>query len=83
LVELRITDDGPGLPPDMVEAVFDRFVSIDGKGGSGLGLPIARTLARAHGGELSYESKAFVVRIPAHAAAGGDRRLDLSGLNEA
>lgn len=64
-VELTVANDGPTIPPDKAEAVFDRFVSLDGRGGSGLGLPIARELARAQGGELSYEDRAFVLRIPA------------------
>lgn len=65
-VELKVADDGPGVAPDMVERIFERFVSADGKGGSGLGLPIARGLARAHGGDLSYE-RAFVLRLPLEA----------------
>lgn len=67
LVEVVIRDDGPGLSPEQVEVVFDRFVSLDGRGGSGLGLPIARELARMQGGELEYEQRSFVVRIPAAA----------------
>jgi PAS domain S-box-containing protein len=63
-VELWVLDDGPGLVPGTADSVFDRFVSADGKGGSGLGLPIARALARAHGGDLTYEDDAFVVRLP-------------------
>lgn len=63
-VELRVVDDGPGIPDNQVESAFDRFVSLDAKGGSGLGLPIARELARAHGGELRYENKSFVVSLP-------------------
>lgn len=50
--------------PDMVERIFERFVSLDGLGGSGLGLAIGRELARAHGGELSYREGAFVLRLP-------------------
>lgn len=68
-VEVEVVDDGPGLPDAMAEAVFERFVSLDGRGGSGLGLPIARELARAHGGDVSYRGAAFVVRLP---AAAGD-----------
>jgi two-component system, OmpR family, sensor kinase len=64
-VALRIADDGPGLPADAAPRVFERFVSLDGQGGSGLGLPIARTLARAQGGELSWRDGAFVLELPA------------------
>jgi signal transduction histidine kinase len=54
---LEIVDDGPGIPPEERERVFDRFVRLDASrersaGGAGLGLAIARELARAHGGDL-------------------------------
>ena len=64
-VELRVHDDGPGLPPDRAEAAFARFVSLDNRGGSGLGLAIGRELARTHGGDLTYDDGAFVLRLPA------------------
>lgn len=67
-VVLRIADDGPGLPADAAPRVFERFVALDGQGGSGLGLPIARTLARAQGGELSWRDEAFVLELPARPA---------------
>jgi signal transduction histidine kinase len=66
-VEVAVSDDGPGLPAGSGESAFDRFVSLDGRGGTGLGLPIARGIAEAHGGTLTYEDKAFVVRLPAPA----------------
>ncbi len=57
-VELQVHDSGPGIPPDAITYVFDRFYRADksrtrSEGGSGLGLAIARQLARAHGGDLS------------------------------
>jgi len=63
LVEIRVLDDGPGLSDNQVERAFERFVSLDGKGGSGLGLTIAKRLAQAHDGDLSYE-RGFVLRLP-------------------
>ena len=63
-IDLRVADDGPGVAADMVESVFGRFVSLDGLGGSGLGLPIARDLARACGGDLGYRSGGFVLHLP-------------------
>lgn len=63
-IHLRVVDDGPGLPAGQDEAAFDRFVSLDAKGGSGLGLAIARELARAHGGDLTYEAGEFVIALP-------------------
>lgn len=62
-IEVRISDDGPGVAPDVVERIFERFVSLDGLGGSGLGLAIARDLARSHGGDLRYEGGEFVLHL--------------------
>ncbi len=55
---LAVADNGPGVPPADRERIFDRLVRLDAardrrSGGSGLGLPIARGVVRAHGGELS------------------------------
>lgn len=51
-----VVDDGPGIPPAEHERVFERLVRLDdarsGGTGSGLGLPIARGIAEAHGGSL-------------------------------
>jgi PAS domain S-box-containing protein len=62
-IEVRVSDDGPGLAPMVSDRAFDRFVSLDGQGGTGLGLPIARGLAEAHGGTLRYEDGAFILRL--------------------
>jgi len=61
---VRVGDDGPGLPAGSEEAAFERFVMLDGRGGSGLGLPIARGIARAHGGDLVYREGWFVLTLP-------------------
>ena len=75
MVEIRVIDDGPGLEESMVERAFERFASLDGKGGSGLGLPIARGLAQAHGGDVVYEGGRFVVRLPMRATLDGRLKL--------
>jgi two-component system OmpR family sensor kinase len=67
MAELSVVDDGPGLPERVAERAFDPFVVLDEHGGSGLGLPIARGIARAHGGDLTYEKGRFVLRVPAQA----------------
>ena len=61
---LEIADDGDGLSSSLVGSAFDRFVSLDGCGGSGLGLPIARGICEAHGGTLRYEDGSFQLTIP-------------------
>ncbi|MFA9445998.1 ATP-binding protein [Egicoccus sp. AB-alg6-2] len=63
-VTVTVADDGPGLPTGSEERVFERFTSLDGRGGSGLGLPIARQIARTHGGGLAYSDGAFRLRLP-------------------
>jgi len=56
-----VTDSGRGIPPDQLEAIFERFNQVDvtdarEKGGSGLGLAIARGIVDSHGGHLWAES---------------------------
>ena len=63
-LRLAIEDDGPGLPPGREDLAFERLVSLDGLGGSGLGLPIARGLAERQGGTLEFENGAFVLSLP-------------------
>jgi signal transduction histidine kinase len=54
--EVRVADNGPGIPESQRERVFDRFFRLDrGTEGHGLGLAIARRIAREHGGDLVYE----------------------------
>ncbi len=55
---VEVIDDGPGIPPDRLADVFEPFVRLEHSrnretGGTGLGLSIARSIARAHGGDLS------------------------------
>ena len=51
-----MTDDGPGVDEVDQEHVFDRFWHATDSSGSGLGLPIAAQIARAHGGEATLTS---------------------------
>jgi PAS domain S-box-containing protein len=58
----RVRDEGRGIPADKLESVFERFHQVDSsdareKGGTGLGLPIARKIAEQHGGRLWAESE--------------------------
>jgi two-component system OmpR family sensor kinase len=70
---VRVTDAGPGIPAADRERVFDRFYRVDkarsrDRGGSGLGLSVARSLVRAHGGTIEVASEPghteFTVRLP-------------------
>jgi signal transduction histidine kinase len=69
-VRIAVRDNGPGVPPRDRERIFERFVRLEsgGPGGAGLGLPIARWIAEAHGGALtladaSSPGSLFVVRL--------------------
>jgi PAS domain S-box-containing protein len=62
--ELIVTDSGPGIAPGDLPHVFERFYRADQSrthgsdpGGSGLGLPIAQSIAQSHGGEISLENR--------------------------
>jgi signal transduction histidine kinase len=68
-VVVAVSDDGPGIPADRAEAVFSPGVSHTG--GAGLGLPLARRLARAAEGD--------VVAVPAAHGARVELRLPATG----
>ena len=55
-VEVAVSDNGPGIPAELLPIVFERFVKEPGSSGSGLGLAIARDLVQAHGGTITAES---------------------------
>jgi signal transduction histidine kinase len=65
LLEIQVTDSGPGIPADLHERIFDRFFRAESSRtspGSGLGLSFARAIAREHGGDIQ------VVSSPGHGA---------------
>jgi signal transduction histidine kinase len=77
-VTLTVCDTGPGVPPGERSLIFERFGRGDASrsrdtGGAGLGLPIARSLARAHGGDLTYVDRpvgaGFRLCLPATASS--------------
>jgi two-component system, OmpR family, sensor kinase len=71
-VRIRVSDEGEGVPENHRERIFDRFVQLDTArrtAGAGLGLPIARGIAEAHGGTLELETSGasgstFTVTLP-------------------
>ncbi len=74
VVECRVIDDGPGIPPDQLARIFGKFEQVVGqskrRGGTGLGLAIAQALVHEHGGRLWVESELgrgsqFVFTLPA------------------
>ena len=56
-VEVTVLDTGSGIPPDQLDRIFDRFHRSPDSPGSGLGLPIARSLVEAHGGTIGATSE--------------------------
>jgi two-component system sensor histidine kinase BaeS len=58
LVAFAVADTGPGIEPERLPRVFDRFETSDDRAGSGLGLAIARDLVRAHGGTVDIDASA-------------------------
>jgi two-component system, NtrC family, nitrogen regulation sensor histidine kinase GlnL len=66
-LELQVIDDGPGIPPDILERMFYPLVS-GREGGSGLGLTIAQNFVQHHHGTIECESRpgctSFIIRLP-------------------
>lgn len=71
-VRLAVRDRGPGIPEELADRIFERFMRGNGRysGGVGLGLTISREIVRAHRGDIWVESRpaggsSFVVEVPA------------------
>lgn len=79
-VSVSVADSGPGIPPEDLPYIFERFYRVDksrsrATGGSGLGLTIAKRLVEAHGGQLTVEStpgkgSIFTISLPAYSGNG-------------
>jgi signal transduction histidine kinase len=80
-VEIAVTDDGPGIPENQLDLIFQRFTRGDAGltqrvGGTGLGLAISKSLVELHGGTIEAEStlgagSTFRFRLPAVEARAG------------
>jgi signal transduction histidine kinase len=75
-LRIEVADQGPGIPAEYRQAIFDKYVRVPGapKGGAGIGLYIAREIVRAHGGEIGVDSEpgkgaTFWFTVPLAAAA--------------
>jgi two-component system OmpR family sensor kinase len=77
--EVEVVDEGPGIPPDVLPTVFERFVRGESSrsrahGSTGLGLAIVSSIVAAHGGSVDVDSRAgrtaFRVRLPVAATVG-------------
>jgi signal transduction histidine kinase len=65
---LHVIDTGPGVPPDRIDGIFLPYVTTK-TGGTGLGLPVARRIAREHGGDVKVHSEPgrgsdFTIELP-------------------
>jgi two-component system sensor histidine kinase PilS (NtrC family) len=74
-VALRVTDDGPGIPPEIRDSLFDPFITTK-VGGSGLGLPIVHRAVEAHEGVVLVDSSPagtrFTILLPPAPSTSGD-----------
>ncbi|MCJ8330692.1 MAG: cyclic nucleotide-binding domain-containing protein [Lentisphaeria bacterium] len=67
-VMIIITDNGPGIPDDIKDVLFDPYITEGKPGGTGLGTAIAKSLIEAHGGDISFSSSSegttFIILLP-------------------
>lgn len=85
VMRFHVADTGEGIPAAYVPRIFERFVQVPGStsGGAGLGLPIAKRIVEAHGGEITVESEAgrgsrfsFTVPLAGAGRGGEDAQTD-------
>lgn len=75
-VRMHVVDNGPGVAPEILPRIFEPFFTTREAGGTGLGLPISRTIAAQLGGELSAENGReggahFILSLPARLPTAG------------
>ena len=79
-IVIEVEDDGPGIPEDMRERIFEVFYSSRG-GGTGLGLPIARQIIERHAGAIQLETEVgrgtkFSISLPRHQSSALPQRAE-------
>ena len=83
-VRLEFRDDGPGVPPELLNRLFDPFFTTKEVGkGTGLGLSLSHGIIERHGGKISVSSEhgagaTFVIEIPLDASPKGEVKFDVS-----
>jgi two-component system OmpR family sensor kinase len=86
---VTVTDDGPGIPDDLLPVLFERFARGDPSrarhtGSTGLGLAIVRAVVRAQGGDVTAQSEpgrtTFIVTLPRDVGSQGDASLGQAGV---
>jgi signal transduction histidine kinase len=66
-VIIRMKDNGPGIPPEIIRTIFEPFVTKHKSNGTGLGLAIVKQYITAHGGTISVENEGgavFTISLP-------------------
>ena len=68
MVDMQISDSGPGIPEEIRKRIFEPFFTTKGQGGTGLGLAITRRIIMAHNGKIECESfpggTLFKIQLP-------------------
>jgi signal transduction histidine kinase len=72
---IRVSDNGPGIPPDVMPTIFEPFKSTKGHAGTGLGLAVAHKIVREHNGTIEVSTDpdggtVFTIRLPASGDTG-------------
>lgn len=88
MVEIHVKDTGVGIPEEMKDFVFERFIQVDGTTsrsteGSGIGLSLVSSLVDMHGGNITLDSKQgegclFIIRLPKRTVSSTEEKKDIS-----